>query len=137
MHSSSQVECQGKTVHLPIQYQPPRQDSSQMALWDPAGRPYRALTLVFLLARAAYFLLALLTPSPAYDSSTSLILPPRDGQANDGDSVWWRLLTALSERLTRWDAIYFVKIAERGYANEQEWAFGYGMTALMGVAGRS
>lgn len=104
-----------------------------MSLRDPSSHPYRTLLLTYLLARTAYFLIALLTPSPSYDSSTSLILPSRDGQ---GGGVWWRLLTALSERLTRWDAIYFVKIAERGYANEQEWAFGYGMTALMRVVGK-
>lgn len=67
--------------------------------------------------------IALATPSPAYDTSTSLALPPLGAAA-----IGSRFLEALCSRLTRWDAIYFTKVAERGYANEQEWAFGWGYT---------
>ncbi|KAF8477189.1 GPI mannosyltransferase 2 [Kalaharituber pfeilii] len=101
-------------------------------LLNPENHPYRSLISIFILVRIIYFTIALLTPSPAYDSSTNLILPQRD----ENGSVLWTLLAKLSERLTRWDAIYFVKIAERGYVNEQEWAFGWGFTRLMGVVGR-
>lgn len=69
--------------------------------------------------------IALATPGPAYDTSTSLALPPR---VLDPSAIGSRLLDVLVDRLTRWDAIYFTKIAQRGYANEQEWAFGWGYT---------
>ncbi|KAF8453493.1 GPI mannosyltransferase 2, partial [Terfezia claveryi] len=90
----------------------------------------------FLLTRLVYFTIALLTPSPAYDSSTNLILPPQPPPQDDVSGICWSLLSKLSERLTRWDAIYFVKIAERGYLREQEWAFGWGWTRIMGALGR-
>ena len=102
----------------------------------PLQSPRLTLVLLFLLTRLIYLTIALLTPSPAYDSSTNLILPPP--QDTSGISTCWNLtlLTKLAERLTRWDAIYFVKISERGYIREQEWAFGWGWTRVMGVVGR-
>ncbi|KAI5801608.1 GPI mannosyltransferase 2 [Peziza echinospora] len=99
----------------------------------PLKKPYISLTLLFVITRIALFSLALLTPSPAYDSSTNLILPPPD-DANVG--AIWLVLTKLAERLTRWDAIYFVKVSERGYLFEQEWAFGWGFTTVVGFFGR-
>jgi phosphatidylinositol glycan class V len=41
------------------------------------------------------------------------------------------LLRFLSTKLTRWDAIYFTKIASRDYLYEQDWAFGWGFTRLI------
>jgi hypothetical protein len=41
----------------------------------------------------------------------------------------------LLQTLTRWDAIYFASIAERGYVFEQEWAFGWGFTRLLSFLG--
>lgn len=35
-------------------------------------------------------------------------------------------------RLVRWDSVYFVNIAHRGYLYEQEWAFGRGFMFLTG-----
>lgn len=98
---------------------------------EPVTHPYRLLISLFLASRIVYFAIALLTPSPAYDSSTTLVLQTYDAEG----SLWWDLFTSLAERLTRWDAIYFVKAAERGYQREQEWAFGWGMTRLMNLVG--
>lgn len=56
-----------------------------------------------------------------YDSSSSLFLPV------DGSRVG-RVVAGLF----RWDAVYFVGLAERGeYAWEQEWAFGPGWPMLI------
>ena len=56
-----------------------------------------------------------------YDTSSSLSLPE--------DSSW---LGRLCAGLWRWDAVYFVAIADRReYVWEQEWAFGPGWPALI------
>lgn len=68
--------------------------------------------------------MALCSPGPGYDTSSSLI------EASLGKElpVFLRLLI---NKLKRWDAIYFVKTAERGYLFEQEWAFGWGFTRVV------
>ncbi|CUS15731.1 unnamed protein product [Tuber aestivum] len=76
--------------------------------------PPSTIPKAFLSWKLLLLVIALSTPAP-YDTSTSLVLPAPT-----------TLLQSLLEKLTRWDAIYFVKVAHRGYANEQEWAFGYG-----------
>ena len=43
----------------------------------------------------------------------------------------YRWLGRVLANLYRWDAVYFVAIAERGYRFEQEWAFGWGYTRLL------
>ncbi|KAI5789086.1 GPI mannosyltransferase 2 [Geopyxis carbonaria] len=78
-------------------------------------------------------LIAIITPSPAYDTSTMIILL-HSLEDRNWPTLWKITINTLSEiceRLTRWDAIYFSKIAQRGYINEQEWAFGWGYTQLM------
>lgn len=78
-------------------------------------RPYRTLVFVFLGWKV--FLLAIAAGSqvgPTYDSSSSLV------RLHDATSPVQALLT----RLVSWDAIFFVKAAQRGYLFEQEWAFG-------------
>lgn len=84
--------------------------------------PPSTIPKAFLLWKLLLLAITLLTPAP-YDTSTSLIFPPPT-----------TLLRSLLQKLTRWDAIYFVKAAQRDYANEQEWAFGYGFVkAICGV----
>ncbi|PUU79323.1 hypothetical protein B9Z19DRAFT_1192659 [Tuber borchii] len=84
--------------------------------------PPSTIPKAFLLWKLLLLAITLLAPAP-YDSSTSLIFPPPT-----------TLLRSLLQKLTRWDAIYFVKAAQRDYANEQEWAFGYGFVkAICGV----
>lgn len=57
-----------------------------------------------------------------YDTSSSLFLPPL------GDSWIGRVVAGL----WRWDAVYFVSIADRReYVWEHEWAFGPGWPALI------
>ncbi|RPA90682.1 mannosyltransferase [Choiromyces venosus 120613-1] len=84
--------------------------------------PRNTIPKAFINWKLLLLAITLLTPGP-YDTSTSQILPaPRT------------LLQTVLQKLTRWDAIYFVKAAQRDYANEQEWAFGYGFVkAINGV----
>lgn len=75
------------------------------------GFPLTTLTAAFVSWKAV--LVAIAAGSrvgPTYDTSSSLLVP--DSQPT--------LLT----RLSSWDAIYFLRAAERGYLFEQEWAFG-------------
>jgi len=60
-----------------------------------------------------------------YDTSSSLFLP-----AFEEDASWIGRVVA---GLWRWDAVYFVSIADRRgeYVWEQEWAFGPGWPALI------
>lgn len=81
------------------------------------GHPYRTLTTVFVAWKA--FLLAVAAGSqvgPTYDTSSSLLLAPDEPSGSVFGS-------SLVTRLTSWDAIYFVKSAQRGHLFEQEWAF--------------
>ncbi|KAG8157562.1 hypothetical protein KVR01_012604 [Diaporthe batatas] len=76
-----------------------------------SGSPFTTLTAAFLSWKAVLLAIAAAASrvGPAYDTSASLLVP--HGQPT--------ILT----RLSSWDAIYFLRAAERGYLFEQEWAF--------------
>ena len=67
-----------------------------------------------------------ISPGLGYDTSSNLLLVGDGTGPEAGGSA-----TALITRLMRWDAIYFAKVAERGYIYEQEWAWGWGFTRLL------
>ena len=91
-------------------------------------RPIPSLILAFAAWKALLLLIAVCSPGPAYDTSTALAL-----EAEIGESQLPAPLHYLISKLTRWDAIYFVKIANRGYRFEQEWAFGWGFTRIIAL----
>ncbi|KAI9891228.1 MAG: hypothetical protein M1814_002918 [Vezdaea aestivalis] len=102
---------------------PPR-PSSAVSL----RRPLRSLLLIFFVWKLVLLLIALCSPGPGYDTSTRI------------DFGWAEphtLKERLVEKLTRWDALYFVRLAERGYVFEQEWAFGFGFSRSLGIVGRA
>ncbi|KAI3395231.1 hypothetical protein diail_1657 [Diaporthe ilicicola] len=75
------------------------------------GSPYTTLTATFFSWKAVLFAIAAGSRvGPTYDTSASLLVPGSH--------------PTLLTRLSSWDAIYFLKAAERGYLFEQEWAFG-------------
>lgn len=88
--------------------------------------PERGLLAAFTAWKLLLGSIVLATPQPGYDTSTALAQLQSEGIAATGIGAW--LLEVFCTGLTRWDAIYFIKAAERGYANEQEWAFGWGYT---------
>ncbi|KAJ2740116.1 ER membrane glycoprotein subunit of the GPI transamidase complex-like protein [Coemansia sp. BCRC 34301] len=63
-----------------------------------------------------------------YDASTRLILP-------DASSVVEGVLRALAHAFVRWDAFYFLHIADVGYVHEQEHAFFPLLPLLMRLVG--
>ena len=76
-------------------------------------------------------MVALLSPGEGYDTSTSLFFEVLSSQTSSSSSWVQALKQRLANRLVRWDAIYYVSIAERGYLYEQDWAFGWGFTRLI------
>lgn len=95
------------------------------------SHPVRSLTIAFGLWKALIFLIVIGCPGPGYDTSTGLLpyLTPGAADVISRDTKHAPIWTLL--KFTRWDSIYFVHIAERGYVFEQEWAFGYGYTRIL------
>jgi GPI mannosyltransferase 2 len=94
------------------------------------------LTTLFVVWKTLILVIACCSPGPGYDTSTSLLLPTNG--SGDGRALP-AVLQYIVGKLTRWDAIYFVKVANRGYLFEQEWAFGWGFTRIiaLGTAGET
>ena len=100
-----------------------------MQLWTrPLDRPIRNLLILCVAWKIFLLLIAVLSPGPGYDTSASLISP----SAAEGQ-VLPPVIQHVLGKLTRWDAIYFVKTAGRGYVFEQEWAFGWGFSRLISL----
>ncbi|KAF2812688.1 mannosyltransferase [Mytilinidion resinicola] len=108
-----------------------------MSTWNPYARPLehplKSLALLFLLWKALLLVVAVASPGPGYDTSTVIL--QRAGAVGAGEkhasSIFHVLGERLALKLTRWDAIYFVKSAERGYLNEQDWAFSWAFSRLI------
>lgn len=106
--------------------------------------PIRTLTLLFLAWKAILFPIIANCPGLGYDTSTNLLAVSSPLVAFDGDgsTAWSRSLLSIIDssslgiwNFVRWDAIYFVRVAERGYLFEQEWAWGYGWTGSLRFLG--
>lgn len=102
--------------------------------------PIRTLVLLFLAWKAILIPIIANCPGLGYDTSTNLLVVSSPLVASDGDSsaTWFSSLRSTIEspswtiwNFVRWDAIYFVRVAERGYLFEQEWAWGYGWTGAL------
>lgn len=95
-----------------------------------ANYPIRSLISTFVAWKALLLLIAVGSNlGPAYDTSSTLI-PPYAASFNES-------AFDLGTRLTRWDAIYFIQVARRGYVFEQEWAFGSGMPMMISLVAKS
>jgi len=94
----------------------------------------RQLILIFCAWKAILFTLTAFCPSPGYDTSALILIDPSaDRHAHVRASPRSKNIIL---NLFRWDALYFVKAAERGLVFEQEWAFSPAFSKLLGVAGR-
>ena len=90
------------------------------------------LLLIFCSWKAVLMIVMLAAPGIGYDTSSSMLLV--DLAENQGS------LRRISQppktmpsilKLVRWDGIYFLRIVQRGYLFEQEWAFGPGFPTLV------
>ena len=89
---------------------------------------YILLTFETLLWKTLLLLIAVTSPGPGYDTSTTLDLIPSHNRSLSTAQMG---LSRLAHNLLRWDAVYFHEIARRHYLYEQEWAFGLGFTAFL------
>lgn len=90
-----------------------------------------ALITFFIVWKFLLLCIACVSPGSGYDTSTELLLP----SVSQHDSISAKILTYVSSKLVRWDALYFIRVAQRGYLFEQEWAWGWGFTKFIsGVA---
>jgi hypothetical protein len=94
----------------------------------------RHLVLVFFAWKALLFLLPSFCPGPGYDTSALVLTDTSTNRhANiESSSRFDRFIL----NLFRWDALYFIRAAERGLVFEQEWAFSPAFSRLLSVTGQ-
>ncbi|KAL9601929.1 MAG: hypothetical protein Q9219_002153 [cf. Caloplaca sp. 3 TL-2023] len=94
-------------------------------------------SLISLFLAWKIILLAIIFTSayPGYDTSTTLLLQSRAPDQESTNTIQNFLHVSIA-KLTRWDAIYFAQISQRGALFEQEWAFGWGFVKLLSAMGR-
>lgn len=94
----------------------------------------RQLVLVFFAWKTLLFLLTAFCPGPGYDTSGFILTDASTSRYANLKSA--SRFDHLVLNLFRWDALYFVKAAERGLVFEQEWAFSPVFSQLLSVTGR-
>jgi len=99
------------------------------------SHPYKSLVALFVLWKGLLLLVACLSPGLGYDTSTNLLFQ-LETPTSSNSTVLHQAVDLFSEKLVRWDAIYFASIAQHGYVYEQEWAFGWGFAMLSRVVAR-
>ena len=92
--------------------------------------PLRSLLSLFYVYKTLILLVAIGTPGPGYDTSTHLYEDQISGDAKTCGLIAW-FLKIVAKNLTRWDALFFTRVADKGYVVEQYWAFGWGWTSLI------
>lgn len=75
-----------------------------------------------------------MSPGPGYDTSALILTDASTQRHTNLESS--STLVHLALNLFRWDALYFVKAAERGVVFEQEWAFSPVFSKLLSVTAR-
>ncbi|POS84416.1 hypothetical protein EPUL_004833 [Erysiphe pulchra] len=91
--------------------------TAKLHFWDYVKK----LSLLFIGWKALILAVVACSPGPGYDTSSNLLFT----SGYDKDLPF--LVRYLAQKLTRWDAIYYVSISSRGYIFEQDWAFGWGL----------
>jgi phosphatidylinositol glycan class V len=96
--------------------------------------PAAQLAIIFCLWKALLLSLAVFCPGPGYDTSALVLLDPSSRRHHDFNPVTRHKRLTLN--LLRWDALYFVKAAERGHVHEQAWAFSWAYSHLLRLMGQ-
>ncbi|KEQ75587.1 mannosyltransferase [Aureobasidium namibiae CBS 147.97] len=99
---------------------------------SPLLADVRTLACLFVLWKLLLLCIAYASPGPGYDTSTTLLFA-RAQSALSENTLLEDFAKRLASKLVRWDALYFVSVAHRGRLFEQEWAWGWGYTNLLGL----
>lgn len=91
--------------------------------------PLKRLVQAFLSWKVVLLTVAILSPGPGYDTSSLVAL--NSSGLRHTELASWSLIDRLSLNLFRWDALYFVKSAQRAYVYEQEWAFSWAYSLII------
>lgn len=94
----------------------------------------KILVLVFFLWKALLLTLAAFCPGPGYDTSSLILIDPSVHRHESFPNS--SRLHRLTLNLFRWDALYYVGGAQRGKIHEQEWAFSWAYSWLLGFVGQ-
>jgi phosphatidylinositol glycan class V len=97
-------------------------------------RDFQRLARPFLLWKVLLLTLAALCPGPGYDTSALIFIDPSVNRHETFSNSSWSDRLILN--LFRWDALYFIKAAERGKVHEQEWAFSWAYSWLLSYVGQ-
>lgn len=108
----------------------PDRSGSSLTLAD-----VRTLSCLFVLWKLLLLCIAYASPGPGYDTSTTLLFARAQPalSAQSENTLLEDFAKRLASKLVRWDALYFVSVAQRGYVFEQEWAWGWGYTNFLGL----
>lgn len=102
---------------------------------DAPQSPRARLAYLFALWKTLLLAIAWLSPGPGYDTSTQLLFGSASTQQATATTDPFHgaasALNLVAQKLTRWDGIYFVSNAHRGYILEQEWAFSWAYTRIV------
>lgn len=93
--------------------------------------PHKYLLQIFCAWKLLLLVLATFCPGPGYDTSALILLDNSARRHDNFEQLSWTNQLVLNS--FRWDAIYFVKAAERNKIHEQEWAFSWAYSHLLRV----
>lgn len=107
----------------------------------PTQYPYLTLTCAFVAWKILLFSVAILSPGIGYDTSTDVLFEHATATGSvhfslDGATRQAPWTQHVASKFVRWDAVYFITSAQRGYIYEQEWAFGWGLSKLIDLISR-
>lgn len=94
----------------------------------------KLLLVAFAAWKLLLLTLAAFCPGPGYDTSSLILVDPSATRHNNLTNL--SRLDRLTLNLFRWDALYIVKAAERGKLHEQEWAFSWAYSRVLGLVGQ-
>jgi hypothetical protein len=123
-----------QSMRRPTPYLSPLNMATKMAATEVKTKHLRQLVLIFFLWKTLLLGLAAFCPGPGYDTSALMLIDPSIDRHTNFSSL--SRADRLTLNLFRWDALYTVKAAERGKIHEQEWAFSWAYSRLLGSVGQ-
>jgi hypothetical protein len=112
---------------------PTNMTATGLIMKEAKAKHLKHLVGIFILWKTVLLGLAAFCPGPGYDTSALMLIDPSINRHTNFSSL--SRFDRLTLNLFRWDALYTVKAAERGKLHEQEWAFSWAYSRLLGAVG--